>query len=138
MAIRRAVLAAAAVVGLVPTGPAAHAAGPTITFNFTPTFTHMVGGGYVVGAGCQAIGTPAEPTQTPLAVQITCTLYGANQAVTKTATNPGAHAGVALVMTDPPNFSVCATARAVFLENATAASGLIDVVAGPICKIIPT
>lgn len=134
MAIRRAAVIVAALVGMIPAGPPAYAADPKVTFNFNPSFTRLVGGGWVAGSFCQANAITGTPTQVAISTQVTCAINGTS----RSAAAPGDRAAVVLVVATTPPVLMCATGKAVFMETEENNNKLILVTAGPHCVTMPT
>ena len=133
MAIRRAAVILAALAGMIPPGPVAHAAGASIVFNFNPSFTHKAGGGYLAGSFCRAEAKPGTMTQVALATQVTCSING----TTRSSAMPGGVAAVSILVATAPPVMMCATGKATFMETENDYNEIVLVEAGPICQEMP-
>lgn len=135
MAIRHATVIAAAMLGMVSTAPAAHAADPGIMFRFSPSGSAGQLGQLVVATVCEAIAMPGVQTQVPLAIEITCWIE--DVADTESAMMaPGALVAAPLAVVMPAPVWICARATAAFLETEPGRNEILSVTDGTCIELL--
>jgi hypothetical protein len=134
MFVRRAAVVAAVLAGGMPLGSPAHAADPSVTFTFSPSFWQTHRDDVIAGTVCTAVASPGEPTQVVVSVTLTCSLND----VSGSTTMPGNVAVASIVTTTDLPVQVCAEAVVTYVDLAVDPTAERTSASGPYCATLPT